>query len=68
MEIPPLSREYLLILLHHLVVTFRYNIPFMCTYPLDYLLTLESETGEKYGHYIPQIYQVQIITILFQTV
>jgi len=43
-----------------------YNIPFMCTYPLDYLLTLESETGEKYGHYIPQIYQVQIITILFQ--
>ena len=66
MEIPPLSREYLLIPLHHLAVTFRYNIPFMCTYPLDYLLTLESETGEKYGHYIPQIYQVQIITILFQ--
>ena len=52
--------------MHHLAVTFRYNIPFMCTYPLDYLLTLESETGEKYGHYIPQIYQVQIITILFQ--
>ena len=41
-----------------------YRIPFACHYPLDYLLTLESELGDKYGHYIPQIYTVVIITIL----
>ena len=41
-----------------------YQIPFSCKYPLDYLLTLESELGDKYGHYIPQIYTVKIITLL----
>jgi len=41
-----------------------YRIPFACHYPLDYLLTLESELGDKYGHYIPQIYTVKIITLL----
>jgi len=33
---------------------------------LEELLTLEAETGEKYGHYIPRIFQAKIITILIE--
>jgi len=44
----------------------RYEIPFQCTFPLEELLTLEAETGEKYGHYIPRIFQAKIITVLIK--
>ena len=43
---------------------YQYNIPFQCTFPLEELLTLESETGDKYGHYIPKMFQVRVITVL----
>ena len=45
---------------------YRYNIPFQCTFPLEEILTLESETGDQYGHYIPKIYDVNFIMVLIK--
>jgi hypothetical protein len=39
-------------------------MPFLCTYPLDYLLTLANMNGEEYGFYIPKIYTPKLITLL----
>jgi len=46
------------------VTILQYEMPFMCTYPLDYLLTLANLNGDEYGFYIPKIYTPKLITLL----
>lgn len=46
------------------VTILQYEIPFQCTYPLDYLLTLANMNREEYGFYIPKIYTPKLITLL----
>lgn len=46
------------------VTILQYEMPFLCTYPLDYLLTLANMNGEEYGFYIPKIYTPKLITLL----
>ncbi|CAG5096286.1 Oidioi.mRNA.OKI2018_I69.XSR.g14550.t1.cds [Oikopleura dioica] len=46
------------------ITIFQYELPFSCTYPLDYLLTLSSLNGDEYGYYIPKIYTPKLITLL----
>lgn len=46
------------------VTIIKYEMPFLCTYPLDYLLTLANRNREEYGFYIPKIYTPKLITLL----
>ena len=32
----------------------EYIVPWHCVYPLEYLVGLESNTGDKYGYFIPK--------------
>ena len=44
----------------------EFIVPWHCVYPLEYLVGLESETGDKYGYFIPKIYDVVTVTLLLK--
>lgn len=44
----------------------EFIVPWHCVYPLDYLVGLSSDTGNDYGYFIPQIYDVVKVTLLMQ--
>lgn len=44
----------------------EFIVPWHCVYPLEYLVGLESETGNKYGYFIPKIYDVVTVTLLLK--
>lgn len=44
----------------------EFIVPWHCVYPLEYLVGLESETGDQYGYFIPKIYDVVTVTLLLK--
>lgn len=44
----------------------EFIVPWHCVYPLDYLVGLSSDSGDDYGFFIPQIYDVVKVTLLMQ--
>lgn len=46
--------------------TNEFIVPWHCVYPLEYLVGLESSTGEQYGYFIPKIYDVVTVTLLLK--
>lgn len=46
--------------------TNEFIVPWHCVYPLEYLVGLESGTGEQYGYFIPKIYDVVTVTLLLK--